>query len=217
MSEKAGPKPSSKYQKPLLIFLLLIIALGILGLIGMVIFRLGQSSQLTISPTLSPALTISPSPVEEISPSSTPILTPTSRPTSTPTPTSILTSAPTATSIPTPTPTISPQADLYISEYSFNHPPKQGEAFTVRIGIYNQGNAKADAFWWEWWPTKYAYACRQRISEGIAAHGGRIVNCTYTYGGWANYETKAVADADNEVAESNETNNTHIENLIPIH
>jgi len=212
MPEETSKKPSSKSQKTILVFLLLIIVLGILSLTGMAAFRLGQSS-LNISPTPSPSLMSSLSPTEEIFPSSTPTVKP--KPTATPT--SVPTSAPTATSTPTPTPITPPQADLYISEYSFDHPPKQGEAFTVRIGIYNQGNAKADAFWWEWWPTKYAHACRQRISEGIAAHGGRIVYCPYTYGGWANYETKAVADVDGEVAESNEGNNTHIQNIVPIH
>lgn len=93
-----------------------------------------------------------------------------------------------------------------------------GEAFTVKIGIYNKGNKAAGGFWWEWWATTSAPspACRERI-DSLAAHGGRIVYCTYTYGGWANYTVKAVADVDNEVSESDEGNNAHVENLIPIH
>lgn len=115
-----------------------------------------------------------------------------------------------------PTPTTEPQADLYISEYSFDHPPKMGEAFTVKIGIYNQGNKAAGGFWWEWWAASAVRPCRERI-DSLAAHGGRIVTCTYTYGGWSTYTTKAVADVDNEVVESNETNNTKEQQVIPIH
>lgn len=188
----------------------LVSILGLLSLVGILAFGLGKRQQQapvsTAAPEITPSLTpeASPFPEPTLVPTS-PILIPTVSPTPTPTPT------------PSPTPTPAPQADLHISEYSFNHPPKKGEPFTVRIGIYNQGNAAASAFWWEWWPTKFNFACRQRIGGGIGARGGRIVSCTYTYGGWANYETKAVADADNEVSESNEGNNTHTQNVVPIH
>lgn len=161
-----------------------------------------------ISPTISPIPTATPLPTA--APTSTPMPTSTPVPTNTPVP-------PTNTPMSSVTPTTAPQADLYISEYAFNHPPKQGEPFTVRIGIYNQGNSATGPFWWEWWPTAYGKACRERISDGIAAHGGRIVYCAYTYGGWSTYVTKAVADSDNEVAESNETNNTYTQTVIPIH
>jgi len=108
------------------------------------------------------------------------------------------------------------KADLYISDYSFNHPPKQGEAFTISISIYNKGDAAAGSFWWEWWPTSSGKACRAKI-DSLAAHGGRVVTCPYTYGGWANYTTKAVADADDDVAESDEGNNVYAQNVVPIH
>lgn len=157
------------------------------------------------SPTPSPEI-VSPIPSE--SPLGSPTATPkaTKTPTSTPTPT------------PTATPTATPMADLYISEYSFDHEPKTGEPFTVRIGIYNKGDKAAGGFYWEWWATTSAptYACRERI-DSLAAHGGRIVTCTYTYSGWANYTTKAIADKDNEVLESVETNNTKEQQLVPIH
>jgi hypothetical protein len=108
------------------------------------------------------------------------------------------------------------KADLYISDYSFNHPPKQGEAFTVSITVYNKGDAAAESFWWEWWPTAYGKFCREKI-DSLAAHGGRVVTCTYTYGGWANYATKAVADADDDISESDEENNTYTQTVMPIH
>jgi len=224
--EQETSASETKQQKIFLLILGIIIVVGLLSLAGMFIFRWGQGRKLgepiptpTPMPEVTPSITLETSPSPSLSP--TPRVT--TRPTTTPTPTAepTLTPAPTQTPslTPTLTPTLTPapQADLYISEYSFDHPPKQGEAFTVRIGLYNQGNANAGPFWWEWWPTWAAKACRERISEGIVAHGGRIVTCTYTYGGWANYETKAVVDADNEVPESNETNNTHVENVVPIH
>lgn len=220
--------PSSKSQKTPLIVLGAIIGLGILALVGMVAFGLGRRQ--TGGPTVTPTPTLMPEGQEESEEQGeqkaltlTPTKMPTGRPTAAATvvqtviPTATLAPESTLIPSPTPTPTPIPQPDLYISEYSFDHPPKQGEAFTVRIGLYNKGNAKANGFWWEWWPTKYNFACRARIDEGLVARGGRIVTCTYTYGGWANYETKAVVDADNEVTESDEENNTYIQNVVPIH
>ncbi len=204
----ADEKPVSKI-KPQLIALTAIIIFVIAGTTGVSMYRLGQSSE-KILPTPTPSPAASPTGEPTVMPTTTPY------PTWTPTPSPTLT--PTATPSPTvtPTPTTSPKADLYINGYTFNHAPKQGEAFTISISIYNQGNAAASGFWWEWWPTVASYACRQRI-DSMAAHGGRVVTCTYTYGGWANYVTKAVVDTGNEVVESDETNNTYTQNVIPIH
>lgn len=127
------------------------------------------------------------------------------------------TPSPTLKLTPTTTLTPQPQADLYISEYSFDHQPKQGEPFTVKVGIYNKGNKAAGNFWWEWWGTTSAptYACRERI-EGLAARGRKIVTCTYTYESLENYTTKAVVDADDEVPESDETNNIYEQKVTPL-
>jgi len=123
----------------------------------------------------------------------------------------------------TPTPTSTPEdepekkADLYITEYSFDPTPEKQVEFTVRIGIKNQGDADSGPFYWEWWPTAHSYACRERIDDGIGAGGERMVTCTYTYGGWSTYPTKAVDDSENEVDESDEGNNEKGETVIPIH
>jgi len=205
MAEENTTGQPAKNQNPVIVFLIFIIVIGLLALA----FFFGLKYRQTpggATPTPTPEVTNVPSPQPTPTPEEVSI-TPTVKPTVTSTP----------TIAPASTPTSISKADLYISEYSFDHPPKQGEAFTVRIGLYNKGNAKANGFWWEWWPTKYASACRVRIDEGIAAHGGRIVTCPYTYGGWANYETKAVVDADNEVSEIDETNNTYTQNVVPIH
>lgn len=211
--ETSTSTPPTKSQKRILAGLGIIIILGLLGLGGFFVLRLKQPPAATPTPT--PILTpeITPTPTPEVSPTPTPKLTPTPKPTATPTPSPTPEPSPT----PTPTPTPVPQADLYISAYSFNHPPKQGEPFTVSITIYNQGNASAGPFWWEWWATWAVRTCRERITEDLPAHGGKVVTCTYTYGGWANYTTKAVADVDNEVAESDEGNNIYTQNVVPIH
>jgi len=203
ISPSSSPNQSSKDQKPVLIVLAVVAVLVITGLVGILAFRSGQLRQLSTIPTPTPIITISPTPE-------------TSAPTITPALDSDLTPKPTFSPTLTSTPTIPRQADLYISEYSFDHPPTKGEEFTVKIGVYNQGNAAAGAFWWEWWSSSAKRICRERI-DGLAAHGGRIVYCPHTYAGWSNYATKAVADADDEVAESDEENNAHTENIIPIH
>ena len=208
MAEENTTNQPTQNQNPALAFLIFIIVIGLLALAFFFGLKYRQTPT-SETPTPTPEVTNVPSPQV------TPISTVTPKTTATPTIQPTIISTPTVA--PTSTPTLVPQADLYISEYSFDHPPKQGEAFTVRIGLYNKGNAKAGGFWWEWWPTKYASACRIRIDEGIVAHGGRIVTCPYTYGGWANYETKAVVDADNEVSESDETNNTYTQSVVPIH
>lgn len=136
--------------------------------------------------------------------------------TSTPTSTVFLTLTPTNTATPTltltPTVTPTPQADLKVSDYKLSTDPgnpTQGVEFTISFSIYNQGNKSSGPFSWEWWPTKYSAACRQRI-DNLVARGGRVVSCEYTYGGWSTYETKVVADSENEISESNETNNSII-------
>jgi len=219
--DATGTSPSiSEPKQPHMVVPLLggIVLLGILALSGTVLYRLGQSNApITPSPTLTPYITPT---VMESTPSASPAIdiptitnTSTPIPTSTPTQTQTPTVSPTNTQTPTPV----PQADLYISEFSFNHPPKMGEVFTAKIGLYNKGNTKAGAFWWEWWPTPAIRACRVRVADGLVARGGIIVHCTYTYGGWSTYTTKAIVDVDSEVSESDEENNTHTETVIPSH
>jgi subtilase family serine protease len=109
------------------------------------------------------------------------------------------------------------KADLTISDYDFDHDPVQGEEFTVRIKIKNKGETDAEDFYWEWWPTiTGSKACHKKI-DILKAGDSETVECDYTYGGWANYTTKAVVDADGDVDESDESNNTYTENVIPIH
>jgi len=159
------------------------------------------------TPTISPEVTLAATPLETVITVQTPIVRP--KATIAPTPTQ----APTQT----PTPTPEPKADLYIKEYSFNHPPKKNEEFTVTIVIGNQGNKDAGPFWWEWKSTWATTSCRERVTDGIAAGATKTVSCNFTYTSWSTYETKAIVDAENEVPESDEGNNTYTQNVIPIH
>jgi hypothetical protein len=116
---------------------------------------------------------------------------------------------------PTPTQpataTLVPFPDLYVSEYTWSPvPPHMGVSFHVRIGVYNQGNAAAGAFKVQWWLTTSGTGptCTWGVAS-LAAHGGRILECDYTPGGWNNaYPSRVVADSSNTINESNEGNNT---------
>jgi hypothetical protein len=100
--------------------------------------------------------------------------------------------------------------DLYVSEYSWSPiPPHMGISFHIRVGVYNQGNATAGAFTVQWWlsTTAPSATCTWNLAS-LVAHGGRILECDYTPGGWANYPSQVVVDPFNNVGESNESNNT---------
>ena len=196
------PKNTSGFS-PVIIIIVIVILIVLVG---------GGAYFLGFSKKGAETTTDTPTESMETSPTATATGTTAASPTTKPTGTA------TATATPTPTPTPDNRADLTITGYSFNHPPEQGVPFTISVTIKNQGNSSSGDFFWEWWATITAptYACRAVVSS-IASGAERTVPCTYTYGGWANYTTRAIADADNGVDESNEGNNTHSENVIPIH
>jgi hypothetical protein len=100
--------------------------------------------------------------------------------------------------------------DLYVSEYSWSpDPPHMGVTFHVRVGAYNKGNGPAGGFTVQWWLSTSAPApgCTWHVAS-LVAHGGRILECDYTPGGWANYPSQVVVDSGDDVDESHEGNNT---------
>lgn len=146
-------------------------------------------------------------PTVAAAPTATPV-PPTAAATSTPVPPSATPTAvpPTPTRTPLP-PLLLMKPDLFISEMSLDPAsPRQGQSVTVRVGVYNQGNAPAGAFSVEWWATSAAKGCDWDLAS-LVAKGGRILTCTYTYGGWANYTVRAIADAGGAINESDESNN----------
>jgi hypothetical protein len=102
--------------------------------------------------------------------------------------------------------------DLVISGISFDpDPPTQGENTTVEVSIHNRGSKPSGAFVAEWWASinAPAPACEWNLSGGVADGGTVTLDCTYAYPSWyGKITTRAIADADDDVAEWDETNNT---------
>lgn len=99
------------------------------------------------------------------------------------------------------------QPDLIITAMTFSDDPVvQGDPFTVTVKVKNQGTADAGAFSVQWWSSWAVVSCNWTVPS-LAAGAQTTLTCDYTYGGWANYTVKAVADSGNLVAESNEGNN----------
>ena len=122
---------------------------------------------------------------------------------------------------PTPTPTSTatdvPLPDLYITQIEYiPAAPHKGDLITVKVTVYNGGDAVSGPFTAEWWPADGAatlLGCDWAIAS-MVAHGGFVKQCVYTYGGWSTYTTRAIADSANTVVESDETNNTMEKILI---
>ena len=161
----------------------------------------------TSTPTPSPALVLSPTPTN----------TPTPTPTTTPSPTPIVvpasSSSPTPTSTPTPTSAPVPKPDLVITQVRLYNPPvKAAHWFYINVEFRNQGEAR--------------YFRLSNIRAIITGANGGQTGCevglesldpgqSYTTSlycivydsGTANAEIKV--DANNNIDESNEYNNTY--------
>jgi hypothetical protein len=111
------------------------------------------------------------------------------------------------------------QPDLFVSEFSLNPAtPTRGSAVDVRVGIYNQGTAAVSStpFTIEWYPgSGYpSPACSWTISD-LARNGGRILTCTYAGypSPYASINTMVLVDAGGAVLESDESNNTYLQEI----
>ncbi len=101
--------------------------------------------------------------------------------------------------------------DLYVSEFSLDpSTPTQGNPVSVRVGVYNKGTDASGPFKVQWWPGENYQGpeCSWSVN-GLVAHGGKILTCTYSgYPSWyGSLVTKVEVDPSNRVAESNENNN----------
>jgi|GEM_PF-2579251 len=128
---------------------------------------------------------------------------------------------PTATATgPTPTPTItktpdpSAKPDLIIKNITYDPPnPPKDTSVTVKIQVENIGNADSGAFRVEWWPGVG--------SESFAINAPSIpakkeTTVTYQYKGYETpdqYTTEALADLDDVITESDETNNRRTKDI----
>ncbi len=91
-------------------------------------------------------------------------------------------------------------------------PAMQGQELQILVGVRNAGDAPSGSFTMQWWSSHSKVACEWTVPS-LAP--GESVNrtCSYTYGGWANYDIKLLIDPTNAVAESNEGNNVFARKL----
>jgi len=128
------------------------------------------------------------------------------------------TTTPTTIITPTSTSTVSPIADLAIQSFVVNPTgPAIGIPVDVTWTIINQGTAAAGSFKVHWYPDAAAASPSCAWPIPSLAPGATVSQpspCnTYSYGASGTYNSKLIVDALNEVAESNEGNNTQ---TIPI-
>jgi hypothetical protein len=100
--------------------------------------------------------------------------------------------------------------NLKVTAYTLTpNPPIQGQVVTISISVYNDGDKAAGAFTVQWWSSVSASDPRCSWDlPSMAAHGGRVLTCTYTYPSWyAKITTRIVVDSGGTVNESNEGDN----------
>ncbi len=103
--------------------------------------------------------------------------------------------------------------DLIIHEYTLSkEEPKQNEEFTVHIEIVNDGDADAEGFSWEWWADDNTLGCDGDV-DWLDMGDKETVECEYTYDDYGTFSTSVVIDSDDDVDESDETNNIGEENV----
>lgn len=102
--------------------------------------------------------------------------------------------------------------DLIISAIAFGpDPPVQHQETNVELTIRNQGSKPADAFEVEWlgrvdFPEP---SCTWTVDSGLAEGSTLDLDCTFTYSNWYDkITTRAIIDADGDVPELDETNNS---------
>lgn len=199
VSSESGKKTDSK---KFLIAIIVVLSIGLVAL-GVLLWRNMEKSASTenetaktnvTSNTTSPAVTASnentiPSNTESASTTGTPTVTP---------------------------PAEVKKADLYVKSYTLSETPKVGSEFTATIVIGNKGQAASVESYWEWWATASKQGCNKKIGA-IAVGGVSTVQCKYTYTDWSDYTTKAIADSQGDVDESNENNNVATKPVTPLH
>ncbi|HRY82853.1 MAG TPA: CARDB domain-containing protein [Candidatus Moranbacteria bacterium] len=126
------------------------------------------------------------------------------------------TSTTTTTTETTVTPAEVKKADLYVKSYTLSESPKVGSEFTATIVIGNKGQATSAESYWEWWSTSSKQSCKKKVGA-ISAGGASTVKCDHTYTSWDDYTTKAIVDSQNDVDESNESNNITTKEVTPKH
>jgi hypothetical protein len=101
--------------------------------------------------------------------------------------------------------------DIYVSEFTISPAtPIMGQNAHVRIGSYNQGNARADQYVVVWYglSTFASPSCTWTVPFNNA-HGGKILECDFVFQSWypINKTSLVIVDVNHQVDESNEGNN----------
>lgn len=105
------------------------------------------------------------------------------------------------------------EPDLTITEFSLNPPiPVQFENVHVRVRAHNAGTADSGGFKMEWYglTTSANPGCTWNVNGGLVAGGSVLLECDYSFASWypINKTTIVYIDTDDDVDESNETNNS---------
>ncbi len=119
----------------------------------------------------------------------------------------------------TPTPTEAPDLpDLVITNLAVDtDDPRQGTPLHIVATLHNRGTKKADDFYWAW-RVCVADDCEYTRAPGsFTLDPGETITAQmeYLFAGWATYTTDAWIDSDEEVDESDETNNLY-QLVIPV-
>jgi uncharacterized protein YraI len=116
---------------------------------------------------------------------------------------------------PTPTFTLPPpvalQPDLIVSEFTISpETPIMGQSAHVRIGAYNQGDGPSGPYVVVWYglSTFASPSCSWNVNHNNP-HGGKILECDFTFQSWypINKTSVAIVDVNNQIDESDEGNN----------
>ena len=101
-----------------------------------------------------------------------------------------------------------PQADLIIDSIQFQpNPPVQGDEAEVKLTIRNQGVGAANPFDWEFAPGSES-PIRGRVDNGLNASDSIVVTARWTpANAYATLKTVARVDINNEVSETDKSNN----------
>jgi len=130
------------------------------------------------------------------------------------------TETPTPTEEPTATPTEEPAAppDLVITDLKVDtSDPRQGIPLHIVATLRNQGGSTAENLHWAWRVCVHD-GCEYTEAPGAFTlePGEEVVaQMEYLFGGWSTYTTEAWVDSREEIAESDEANNTR-QLVIPV-
>lgn len=110
-------------------------------------------------------------------------------------------------------PAVPEEPDLTITGFTLDPEiPTKGENVHVRVRAHNAGTADSGGFKMEWYglSTFTNPSCSWNIAGGLVASGSVWMECDFTFASWypINRTTIAYIDVDDQVDESDESNNS---------